>query len=114
MKTLGAINLLLPKSTAQKYMFSTRNIKVIIDNLLTKRLTIRYYLKQDNFDSIKIASERASEKERERERDFESSSLNDKGARNCGSGSKLTAHCFRYKTHTRARVRTHTHTHTAI
>ena len=45
---------------------------------------------------------------------MESSSLNDKGARTCGSGSKLTAHCSRYKTHTRGRTRTRARTHTHI
>ena len=56
----------------------TRNIEVIIKNRLTKRFTIRYESKQDNFNSIKIASERAArerkrerERERERERNFD-------------------------------------------
>ena len=61
------------ESTAQKYAFSTRNIKVVIENKLTRQFAICYLLKQDNFNSIKIAIERAIEREieRERERDFE-------------------------------------------
>ena len=96
MKTCGAISLVVTaESTAQKCMLLTRNIKVVIENGLSKRFTIRYLLKQDNFDSIQIAIERTIEREREREREILNSSINNKGARNCGSRSKLTAHCYR-------------------
>ena len=67
MKTRGAISLVATaESTAQKCTLSTRNIKVIIENDLSKRFTIRYHLKQNNLNSVKIASERARKRERKR------------------------------------------------
>ena len=60
MKTRGAISLVATaESTAQKYTFSTRNIKVVIENSLSKHLL-----------SFNQNSERASEREREREREI--------------------------------------------
>ena len=107
MKTRGAISLVATaESTAQKYTFSTRNITVVIENKLTRQFAICYLLKQDNFNLIKIASEREREREGKRV-----SQVNDTGSRNRGSRSKLTAHSSRHKKHIRVRTYTRTHKH---